>query len=82
MYGSGFLTGNTPFGADLNLVAQAGVALVLLVGVLLARRGWYRAHGACQGTAFAVVLALTAIWMVPQLCAGFGPALVHDAPRG
>ena len=80
MYGSGFLTGNTPFGADLNLVAQIGVALVLLAGVLLARRGWYRAHGACRGVAFAGAVALTAVWMIPQLRAGFGPALVHDGP--
>ncbi len=78
MYGSGFLTGNTPFGADLNLVVQVGVALVLLVGLGFARRGWYRAHGACQSLAFATIVALTAVWMVPQLRAAFGPALARD----
>ncbi len=80
MYGSGFLTANSPFGADLNLLAQVGVAFVLLAGAGLARLGWYRAHGACQTLAFTAMLTLTVVWMVPQLRAGFGPALVHDGP--
>lgn len=78
MYGSGFLTANTPFGADLNLAVQIGVALLLLVGAGLARLGCYRAHGACQASAFAAMLVLTVVWMVPQLREGFGPALLHD----
>ena len=80
MYGSGFLTGNSPFGADLNLAIQAGVACLLPVGVVFARRGRYRAHGACQTLAFTAMLALTVAWMVPQLRAGFGSALLHDGP--
>lgn len=36
-----------------------------LGGVVLARRGQYRAHGACQTTALAVTLLLTFAWMVP-----------------
>jgi uncharacterized membrane protein YozB (DUF420 family) len=78
MYSSGFLTANSPFGADLNLVVQIGVALLLLAGAGLARLGWYRAHGACQASAFAAMLVLTIVWMIPQLRSGFGPALVHE----
>lgn len=78
MYGSGFLAADTPFGADLNLVVQAGVACLLLVGVVFARRGRYRAHGTCQALAFTAAVALTVVWMVPQLREGFGPALARD----
>ena len=78
MYGSGFVTANAPFGADLNLVTQIGVALLLLIGAGLARLGWYRAHGACQALAFVSAVALTMVWMVPQLREGFGPALMRD----
>ena len=44
MSGEGFLGRGATFGADLNLLVQAGLGLLLLIGMALARRGLYRAH--------------------------------------
>lgn len=78
MFGGGFLGGNAPFGAHLNLLAQIAVAVLLLFGAWLARRGRYRAHGACQTLAFAATVTLTAIWMAPGLHEIFLPGLARD----
>ena len=67
MFGEGFLGLGGTFGGDLNLLVQIGLGLFLLVGMVLARRGWYRAHGACQASALAVAIVMTLIWMVPSL---------------
>jgi len=77
MFGSGFL-GNAPLGADLNLFVQGAVALALLIGMWLARRGSYRAHGACQASAFLVTLAMTLVWMTPAFHEVFLPGLARD----
>lgn len=75
MWTGGFLGRGALFGADLNLLIQVGLGVVLLGGMLLARRGWYRGHGACQSSVFLAVAVMTAIWMGPSLHLNYGPSL-------
>lgn len=75
MLGEGFLGRPSTFGADLNLLVQVGVGLLLLLGLVLARRSRYRTHGVCQTTALVVTLAMTGIWMVPAFHAIYGPQI-------
>ncbi len=75
MFTDGFLGRGAPFGADLNILLQVGVGVLLMVGMGLARRGWYRGHGICQSTAFVVALAMTILWMVPAFHAIHADAL-------
>jgi uncharacterized membrane protein YozB (DUF420 family) len=55
----GFLGTGAPFAADVNLIVQVAMGAALVVGVILARRKRYTAHGACQTT----VLLLN-LWMI------------------
>ena len=48
-----------------TLWIQIGVAVLLAIGAVLARLGWYRTHGVCQGIAYVVTLLATLFWMVP-----------------
>jgi uncharacterized membrane protein YozB (DUF420 family) len=83
MFGKGFLSDSTPFGADLNLLIQIGLGLLLLAGMGLARRGWYRAHAVCQTTALCATIAMTLAWMIPSLREIFLPGLMRGlADRG
>ena len=65
MFSSGFLGQGAPWGADLNLVIQVGVGVLLLVGMGLARGGRYGAHGICQSAGYVLALAMTMLWMIP-----------------
>ena len=78
MFGEGFLGGGATFGADLNLLVQIGLGLLLLIGMVLARRGLYRAHGACQSAALALAIVMTLVWMWPS----FREIYVPDLARG
>jgi hypothetical protein len=75
VFGEGFLGQGAPRGADLNLLVQIGVGVLLLVGMGLARRGRYGAHGICQSTGFVVAVAMTALWMIPAFHAIHADAL-------
>ena len=75
MWSGGFLGRGAPLGADLNLLAEIALGVVLLAGMALARRGSYRAHGACQSIVFVAVTILTAVWMIPSLHDNYGPSL-------
>jgi hypothetical protein len=59
-----------------NLWLQIALGVLLTLGALLARRGWYRAHGACQATAYALTVLMTAIWMLPVFVKLFAPNLI------
>ena len=67
MFAEGFLGQGAPRGADLNLLLQIGVGLLLLVGFGLARRGRYGAHGICQSCGFVLAVVMTVLWMMPAL---------------
>lgn len=56
---NGFLGTGATFGADVNLIVQLAMGGALIVGVILAKKKCYRAHGACQTT----VLLLN-LWMI------------------
>jgi uncharacterized membrane protein YozB (DUF420 family) len=71
----GFLLETSTLGGDLNLIAQLVLGVVLLAGVELARRGRYRAHGACQTTALALTILLTFAWMLPAFREVYEPAI-------
>ena len=58
--------------ARFNLGLQIAVGVLLAFGALLARRGWIRAHGACQSIAYGLTLLMTAIWMVPVFVSVLG----------
>ena len=75
MFGDGFLGRGAPFGADLNLLLQIGVGVLLLGGMALARRGRYRTHGMCQSTGFVLAVAMTILWMIPAFHAIHADAL-------
>jgi len=78
MFGEGFLGRGATFGADLNLLVQIGLGLLLLIGMVFARRGSYRAHGACQSSALALAIVMTLVWMWPS----FREIYVPDLARG
>jgi len=75
MLAEGFLGRPSTFGADLNLLIQIGLGMLLLAGLLLARRSRYALHGACQATALVVTLIMTAIWMAPAYHTNWGPGI-------
>jgi uncharacterized membrane protein YozB (DUF420 family) len=75
MLSEGFLGRPSTFGADLNLLVQLGLGLLLLAGLLLARRARYGVHGACQAVALVATLTMTAIWMAPAYHANWGPGI-------
>jgi uncharacterized membrane protein YozB (DUF420 family) len=75
VFGEGFLGRGAPWGADLNLVLQVAIGILLLAGMGLARRGRYGAHGICQTTGFVLAVALTILWMIPAFHAIHADAL-------
>jgi uncharacterized membrane protein YozB (DUF420 family) len=74
----GFLGTGATFAADLNLMVQLFMGLVLVAGVMLAKRKHYRAHGICQSTVLLLNLVMIALVMGPSFRQQVAPAL----PRG
>ena len=81
MLSEGFLGRPSTFGADLNLLIQIALGLLLLAGLLLARRSRYAMHGACQSLALVATLVMTAIWMMPAYHTNYGPAIFELGNR-
>ena len=61
-----FLRTAAPFKTDLILTIELGMGAALLVGMVLARRGKYRAHAWCQSAVVLFNLVLIAVIMVPS----------------
>src|SRR5437899_11288476 len=75
----GFLGTGATLNADLNLLVQLTMGVALLVGMFLARRNRFTAHGICQATVMLLNLAMIGLIMwpsfrgvIPQLPAGRG----------
>ena len=63
---AGSLGSQAPAYADLVLLLETAMGLVLLIGAVLARRGRFRAHACCQATVVLLNAALVALVMVPS----------------
>ena len=50
---------------NINLIAQLSMGIILLIGMVLARRKWYRAHGICQSAVVILNLIPIATFMLP-----------------
>ncbi len=74
----GFLGTAAPQAADLTLLAESAMGLALIMGAMLARRGWYRAHGWCQSFVVLLNLVVIALYMVPSFCRQVVPAIPAD----
>lgn len=75
MFSDGFLGQGAPWGADLNLLIQVAVGILLLVGMGLARSDRYGAHGICQSAGFVLAVVMTVLWMMPAFHAIHADAL-------
>ncbi|MEK6303231.1 MAG: DUF420 domain-containing protein [Acidobacteriota bacterium] len=62
----GFLGTGATFRADLNLVVQIAMGLMLLAGMALARKHNYRAHKYCQSSVMVLNLVMIVLIMVPS----------------
>ncbi len=62
----GFLKTAAPFKTDLVLTMEVVMGAALLAGIVLARRGYYRAHAWCQSGVVLLNLVLIAFIMAPS----------------
>ncbi len=51
--------------SNINFIAQITMGIMLLVGKMLARRKWYRAHGICQSAVVILNLVPITTYMLP-----------------
>lgn len=63
---NGFLGTGATFRADLNLVVQIAMGLMLLVGMALARKKNFTAHKYCQSSVMVLNLAMIFLIMAPS----------------
>jgi plastocyanin/uncharacterized membrane protein YozB (DUF420 family) len=63
---NGFLGAGATFRADLNLVVQIAMGVMLLIGMGLARKGNYRAHKYCQTSVMFLNLVMIFLIMAPS----------------
>ena len=62
----GFLGTAAPFYADIVLVLELSMGAGLLLGLLLARTGKFRAHGVCQSIIVLLNVGVIAVVMLPS----------------
>lgn len=72
---NGFLGTGAELSSDINLVIQLLMGIALLGGMMLARRGHYRAHGICQSSVMLLNLVMIASVMSPAFRDGVLPGL-------
>jgi uncharacterized membrane protein YozB (DUF420 family) len=73
-----FLGTAAPRAADMTLLTESVMGLALIMGTMLARRGWYRAHGWCQSIVVLLNLVVIAAYMVPSFRRQVVPAIPAD----
>lgn len=78
---NGFLGTGASATQDLNLTLQLAMAAALLAGMMLARRGYYRAHAFCQSAVVLLNLALIAHIMLPSFRFGVLQGLPAEIRR-
>jgi len=81
MDAAGFLGAGASFGSDLNLVLQLLMGLALVLGMVLARRGSYRAHAVYQSGVVLLNLVLIAAIMLPPFARDVVPGLPRRLSR-
>jgi uncharacterized membrane protein YozB (DUF420 family) len=74
---TGFLGTGATFAADVNLIVQLAMGGALLVGVILAKRKRYRAHGTCQSTVLLLNLWMIGFEMWPSFRLQLAPHLAR-----
>src|SRR6266566_703500 len=62
---SGLFGGNATLWSDANLILQLAMGLALLIGMFLARKKMFRAHGICQSAVVILNLAAISFFMLP-----------------
>jgi uncharacterized membrane protein YozB (DUF420 family) len=67
----GFLRTAAPFSSDLTLIIEVTLGLCLLTGMVLARRGRYRAHALCQSAVVLLNPLAIALAMAPSFRRSF-----------
>jgi len=78
---NGFLGTGAPFLSDLNLTIQLLMGVALLIGMVLAHRGHYRAHAICQGSVMLLNLVMIALIMLPSFRLGVLPGLPAELDK-
>lgn len=61
-----FLGTGATLAANINIIIQLLMGTALLIGIILARRRRYRAHGICQGIVILLNLVMIALIMLPS----------------
>ena len=72
---SSLFSHNAQTAADINLVTQLSMGVALLIGTILARRKWFRAHAVCQSLVILLNLIPISIYMEPVFRRGVLPDL-------
>jgi uncharacterized membrane protein YozB (DUF420 family) len=72
---AGFLGTGATLGSDVNLIVQILMGLVLVLGMILARRKLFRAHALCQTSVVLLNLLLIALIMLPPFASDIVPGL-------
>jgi len=71
----GFLGTAASLTTDRTLVIETAMGVALVVGAVLARRRYYRAHGWCQSAVVLLNLAVIAQFMVPSFRRQIAPEI-------
>lgn len=71
----GFLGTAAPGSADFVLLLEIAMGLALLAGAILARRGKFRAHAACQSVVVLLNAAIIVSIMLPSFRARVAPRI-------
>jgi uncharacterized membrane protein YozB (DUF420 family) len=72
---AGFLGTGATLGSDLNLIVQLLMGLALVLGMILARRGFFRAHALCQTSVVLLNFLFIASIMLPPFARDIVPGL-------
>jgi len=72
---SSLFSHNAQTAADINLVTQLSMGVALMIGTILARRKWFRAHAVCQSLVILLNLIPISIYMEPVFRRGVLPDL-------